>query len=494
LVALSAAPEAGDIPAIQALETTRRYFGGDNRVRLIVRVDKDQLTTTFDKLSALKSVVGYELNQKQRAQQTTQPTPNDDLFPSQDYLHNPGGFGHPCADTDLNAPEAWQALGRPGVSLHTYPVTIGLVDTGVSSDEEDLKDRISSHRKNFSGGANDEDVADSQGHGTNLAGIIAAEGDNDHGVTGEMWGTTIVPCKFSKSGQDGTVSDAVRCFDWIGGLPSELNVVAVNYSFGDYACSCEMEAAIRRLRDRGIVFVTAAGNSGGGDNDGDCPWYPASLPLSNIISVAATDRCGNLNTAGGAHSVHAAAPADGMATLVGGLGNMQGSSPAAAEVSGLIALLKAQEIKPAADGSPLPKRDWRALRNLVIAGGKPASQLGDHTVSQRRIRAFDIAGIGSMTCSGQKVSRRVWPHAGKVVPGADGTVQMRILSIDCADTTGPVTAKAGAETIEFHDDGVAPDDVPGDGEWGAKWKPPGTGSFTVTFDSGAQDDLVVEVP
>jgi hypothetical protein len=412
----------------------------------------------------------------------------------------------------LNAEGAWNELGGKNM-VARHRMTIAVVDTGVY-DHKDLGGQISpTFRKNALPNATPTDVSDHHGHGTKMTGVIAAIGGNGIGIDGLMWGTTIAPCKIADTPPAHSDS-VIECLDWISEtLISEkkIPVTAINYSYASECCSDQVGKRIRGLRDLGVLFVAAAGN-GSGSNDhlkqGDCPLFPASQGISNIISVAAVTEQGKMDSRGGPRSVHVGAPGGGRGVTSLGVNNQisyaEGSSAATAHVSGLIALLKAQG----------RHRPWQALRNLVLAGGShldPGQMMDGGTITQRRILAWEAEPQatttprrGSMSCRDQRVRRRLWPTADVTV---HGPVELRALSIKCADSERPapvqvrqVNEEDGSTTPidppQFNDDGVAPDDFRNDGEWAATFSPPNRGTYEILFwqvDSDKLGDDVLRI-
>lgn len=98
-------------------------------------------------------------------------TPNDASFGFQWHMNNSGQFGGQ-ADADIDAPEAWS------IETGSSAVKIGIIDTGVRSDHEDLAGRVSG-----------EPAFDN--HGTHVAGIASAHGNNAIGVAGVSWQSLI---------------------------------------------------------------------------------------------------------------------------------------------------------------------------------------------------------------------------------------------------------------------------------------------------------------
>ncbi len=129
----------------------------------------------------------------------------------------------------------------------------------------------------------DGDPMDIDGHGTHVAGIIGAVGNNAEGVAGINWNVSILPVKvFADDFPDGaTTSDVVAGINWAGGN----NVQVINMSIGSYGFSQSMYNAIAAL-PAGTVVVAAAGNDAS-DND-VLPHYPSDFDLPNVVSVMAT--------------------------------------------------------------------------------------------------------------------------------------------------------------------------------------------------------------
>jgi len=177
---------------------------------------------------------------------------------------------------------------------------------------------------------NDPDPDDENGHGTHVAGTIAAVGDNATGVTGVCWSGRIMALRFL--GPDGT-GHTVDAIDAI-----------------EYAVLNALEEAIRVAGGFDTLFVAAAGNENS-DND-STPHYPSSYPLDNIIAVAATGEDDALwfwepdgpGSNWGANSVDLAAPGEGILSTVPGdsYDVYTGTSMATPHVSGTGALVWAQ--------------------------------------------------------------------------------------------------------------------------------------------------------
>ena len=265
--------------------------------------------------------------------------PNDPLFERQWGLRNTGQTafitsGIPGADID--APAGWD------INTGSPDVVIAVMDTGVDYLHEDLWENMWVNPGETPGngidddgngyiddvygydfaadlaGNNDSDPMGANSHGTHVAGIIAARGNNGIGVAGVCWNAGIMAVKaFRPTSPDPLVytSDEVEAFEYIIMMKTQynVNVVAINCSFGGFA-EVDMERdVIEEAGNAGIIVVAAAGNGGDdevGDDNDQTPEYPASYDLPNVISVAATDSSDQLAAFSnyGADSVDIAAP------------------------------------------------------------------------------------------------------------------------------------------------------------------------------------------
>jgi len=129
------------------------------------------------------------------------------------------------------------------------------------------------------------------GHGTHVAGIIGAVGNNGVGVAGVNWTSSIMAVKWLDSESAGSTSDLLSALQMVvTAKQAGVNVRVVNdsSSFPGTASSQALESEISTLGANNILFVTAAGNSG--EDDDTTPRYPCSYDLANEICVAASDQ------------------------------------------------------------------------------------------------------------------------------------------------------------------------------------------------------------
>jgi hypothetical protein len=415
----------------------------------------------------------------------TQATPDDPRLGVLWGLHNTGQNGG-IPDADIDGPEAWD------ITTGSRDVVVAVIDTGIDYTHQDLSANM--FRNTLDCNANgidddgngyiddcfgidtandDTDPMDDHFHGTHLAGTIGALGNNGVGVVGVNWAVRLLACKFVTAVGLGTVADAIACLDYVRLMKDRgVNIIATNNSWGGPEFSQALLDAIEAHRARGILFIAAAGN-GASDND-TTPSYPAGYALPNIISVAATDRTDGLAWFSnfGRRTVHLAAPGDDIVstTPLDSYGALSGTSMAAPHVTGVVALLKAQD----------PERDWRAIKNLILAGGDTLPSLAN-TQTQKRLNAR-----GALTCSGSTVLSRLAP-VGDAIGGPVGTpIDLAVLHIDCANPNGSVAVRVdpGGQIVPLVDDGLGPDQAAGDGTYSGQWTPTSIGDYTLTFPGG----------
>jgi subtilisin family serine protease len=230
-------------------------------------------------------------------------TPNDLYFSNQWYL------------SKIKADSAWDKVSE------SPDTVIAVIDSGVQINHPDLRDNIWKNEAEIPGDGLDNDkngfIDDVNGwdfssnvpdpspkfsdgwteagvsHGTMVAGIIAARGNNGKGVAGVTWRAKIMALKALNDKGEGRVSDVIRAIDYAvnnGADIINLSFVSFNYSYG-------LQEAITRAHNAGVMIVAAAGNeqaAGDGYNIDKTKIYPAcydgNLVGENmVIGVAATD-------------------------------------------------------------------------------------------------------------------------------------------------------------------------------------------------------------
>ncbi|MDY6833718.1 MAG: S8 family peptidase [Chloroflexota bacterium] len=222
---------------------------------------------------------------------------------------------------NIDAPEAWGVThGDPGV-------TIAVLDSGVDRDHPDLEGKIIAS-VNFTDSDTFEDM---YGHGTHVAGVAAAASDNDLGITGVGFDSSLMNVKVLEDDGKGYCSRLAKGVRWAVDNGAEV----VNLSVVVDTPSASLESAIDYAWENGAVIVAAAGNDGNSD-----PRYPAYY--SNCIAVAATDTNDSLASFSARGDwVDVAAPGVRIYSLSndGGFEYKSGTSMATPYVAGLAALI-----------------------------------------------------------------------------------------------------------------------------------------------------------
>jgi subtilisin family serine protease len=317
--------------------------------------------------------------------------PDDPKFGRQWALRNTGAkvfgvAGVPGADED--AVPAWD------VTTGSAAIVVGITDTGLDYGHPDLVANVWSNPGGINGcpagthGFNvltgtcdpmDDDTA-YNGHGTHVAGIIGAAGDNGVGVAGVGWSTTLLPVKWLDSHATGSTSSLISALDWLvrakqAGVP--VRVVNDSATFPGTAYSQALVDEIDVLAANDILLVTAAGNTAENNDDLATRRYPCGYMRANELCVAATDHTDALWTSSnyGVQTVNLAAPGYAIYSTLRGAtyGYISGGSMAAAEVSGAAALVLSAADQPAETlrATILQAVDvLPSLAGLVATGGR----------------------------------------------------------------------------------------------------------------------------
>ena len=263
--------------------------------------------------------------------------PNDPRFGEQWSLSNSGQSGQFGAD--IEASGAWQT------TTGARSVVIAIVDSGIDFTHPDLRDNQWVNNNPVNGDPHGYDfvadsgaIIDEQGHGTAVAGIVAASGNNEVGITGVMWHSSLMSLRVLDSTGSGDMAAAIEAIDYAVGNGAHV----INLSWGTPGESFALKDAINRAIRRGVVVVCSAGNSA--QDVDSTPYYPASFNIPDLIAVAASDGFDQLTswTNWGRRSVSLAAPGVDILTTEkgGGYWTVSGTSAAAPLVSGVAGLLK----------------------------------------------------------------------------------------------------------------------------------------------------------
>lgn len=229
--------------------------------------------------------------------------PNDTFYSNQWYLGK------------IKANSAWSKISE------SPDIVIAVIDSGVDIKHPDLVNNIWANTEEIPGNKIDDDrngfIDDYQGwdfvnnvadpepkffkdwteagisHGTMVAGIIAAQGNNNQGVAGVTWKAKIMPLKVINDKGEGKISDVIRAIDYAVNNGADI----INLSFVNFVYNQAMQEAIYRAHSAGVLIVAAAGNeqaNGTAYNIDKTPIYPACydgqlIGENMVIGVVATD-------------------------------------------------------------------------------------------------------------------------------------------------------------------------------------------------------------
>ena len=232
-------------------------------------------------------------------------TPNDPNFTSQWGLNNTGQDGG-TNDADIDAPEAWNVM------KNSNNVVVAVIDSGVEYTHEDLLSNMWANPNETPGNgidddgngyvddvmgidtySNDANPLDEYGHGTGIAGVIGAVGNNGKGICGIGWNAKIMALRaYYYTGQisGGTIADVIECIQYALAIKQANNYprMIINAALYTDAYSQALYDAIKACLDKKVLYVTASGNNA---QDAEItPYYPGCYNLANIINVGASDR------------------------------------------------------------------------------------------------------------------------------------------------------------------------------------------------------------
>ena len=348
-------------------------------------------------------------------------TPNDTMFGSLWAMSAPG-------------------TGRGGIdSVHAWSVTTGsatdviaVIDTGADRTHPELQGNLWTNPGEIPGNNIDDDAngyvddvngwdfangdanpADGHGHGTHVAGTIAARGDNSNGIAGVCWNARIMPLKFLSDGGSGYTSDAVSAVRYATRMGARIS----NNSWGGGGYSQALADSIDQAGDAGSLFVAAAGNASA-DNDA-APSYPASYNLDNVVAVAATnsaDELAHFSNFGRSTVALAAPGADILSLRPGGqYAYGSGTSMAAPHVVGAAALLLSQN----------PTLTPAQTKQLLAWGSDSLPTTGQRVASGGRLNAYRaLKATVPKWLRPEVTTGHLTPGASQIVPLAVDTASL----------------------------------------------------------------------
>lgn len=238
-------------------------------------------------------------------------------------------------------------------------VIIAIIDSGISAGHPDLKNRLWNNSLEVANGRDDDQNGfvddfygwdfvkndnipeDGSNHGTHVAGILGAEGNNREGITGVNWNTRIMALRTLDDNGSGTTDTAVEAILYATRNGAKI----INASWGGYGKSQALQDAIQFAADRGVLFVAAAGNNRL-DAESE-PFFPASYPVAGIVSVGSSEGRGRLSSFSnfGRFDVDLVAPGSQIYSTYGDSSyeRLSGTSMAAPMVAGVAGLMLATD-------------------------------------------------------------------------------------------------------------------------------------------------------
>lgn len=274
--------------------------------------------------------------------------------PSDPSFDKQWGFDYPyLPEIDIDAIEGWE------IATDASSVIVAVVDSGIDFSHPDLAPNLWSN-DDWTGNGRDDDhngyaddyrgwdfvdddanPSDVDGHGTKVAGVIGAKGDNGTGISGVCWQVRLMSVRVLDANGRGVSSDIAVGVRYAADNGAKI----INLSLTTDEKSSALESALSYAQGKGAVCVAAAGND---ERDLDVvPTYPACT--LGVIAVGGITTNGSRTSYSnwGKKSVALLAPSHGVYTTTkgGGIVSSTGTSLAAPLVSGVFALVAAQNPK-----------------------------------------------------------------------------------------------------------------------------------------------------
>ena len=326
LVAFNPGPDAIALSRSTREEVLRDY--GARRVKTIPGIDVDLVSVAEGR--EFEVACALSLDPRVRYAEPNylvwaHLTPNDTYYSSQ--------WAHP----KINTPTAWD------ITTGSSTITVAVVDTGVELLDPEFQGRLVT---GYDFANNDSDPNDDHGHGTHVAGVVAAAGNNSAGVAGMAWQTRIMPIKvlsYTGNGSHTATALGIR-------YAVDHGADVINMSLGGPSGSTTLYEAVRYAYDHDVLLVTSAGNCGDSETYSrngctyqDQPVYPAAYDTEAFAVAATTSGDTTASFSNRGTYVDIAAPGNSILSTY--LGNsfvyMSGTSQAAPHVAGLAALMLA---------------------------------------------------------------------------------------------------------------------------------------------------------
>ena len=432
----------------------------------LARVNPPDTSNAIEALRARSDVIYAEPNFVRKAL----VVPNDPRYPQMWGLNNTGqpstfGGNPGTPGNDIRAEQAWN------ITTGSRSVVVGVVDTGIDVNHQDLQDNVWVNPGEIAGNGIDDDAngfvddingwdfahndatvfdyteptyppsdtyaGDIDDHGTHVAGTIGANGNNATGVVGVNWQVSLMSLKFlTGENGEGTSADLLKALAYAKAMLHEwqssggtkgANIRILNNSYGGGGFSQAELDAILALSDAGILFVVAAGNESVSNDL--YPTYPTNYVAPNLISVAASGGGGlkAFFSNSGEATVNVTAPGEYIlsTTPKNTYNFFNGTSMAAPHVSGSAALVCAQ----------FPSITMQKLRSVMMYSGYVApwqyiyvypistGRAVDAAKALQSVTSPDVTPPGAIVNLNAHISD-IFPSytLGWVAPGDDGNV------------------------------------------------------------------------
>lgn len=385
---------------------------------------------------------------------------------------------------DINYKEALEIIENH--NLNTSNKVVAVIDTGVNKEHEDLQgslwinngeiplngvdDDNNGYVDDYNGinalcvesadpncMINNNDITDTNGHGTAIASIISAQRDNNKGMMG-LSDAKILTCKITvdRYGSFG-VNDELLCLNYFYDLIINQNVDidVLNLSFGQYNYMKSEEDLLKLLSNEGVIIVASSGNEGA--NIDFTPQYPASYNIANLLSIGSINKYGDISYFSnyGQNKVDIFAPGEDILVASydnnSGYNTASGTSYSAPIVAGVIPILKAM----------YPYYTPEEITALLMSSGQKQDKLLSKSKTGRILKLAksnnETEYYGGLTCSNQ-IEYGLFDNNLNTQMFTHELNDIQLYGINCADTYKPDFSISGdTDYVMAHlvrDDGV----------------------------------------
>lgn len=337
----------------------------------------------------------------------------------------------------IQMPSAWDIM------TGDKSIATAVIDTGVDYNHEDIAQNIWTNADEIPDNGIDDDnngyIDDVRGwnfydntndpidvhtHGTFMAGIIGALGDNNKGIAGVAWQSSIMSIRFTDRSGSGYISNAIQAIQYAVNNGAKI----INASWSGYGYSESLYRAIEYANSKDVLFVTSAGN--GSTNIDESPVYPACFNLANIITVTSVDQSNELASFAnfGVNSVDITAPGVNIISTVpnNDYAYNSGASTSVPFVAGVCALLM----------SKYPESTSLEIKERLFAGADKIDLLNEKVAGSRRLNAHSALNIPAEQVPSPD---KVYVKGGKFYSDPEAKSEI---------TT--VTIKAGTSSVSFY--------------------------------------------